>query len=652
MSREKSPEVSQKPSDLWLSLGAMGLAVYGFVRLGADVVYTGWEKLDELRNPHPNNPTFPLDENGQRFFGIDMSYGRNLQGSINAYKNWTRFGSGQIDGLLDERQPKDVAPILNQIGRNFITEGSNLMQTSWLFRYTENKVYVDQGRNTLWIDDDSYDLNNRFEMNLAGAWMQSKLEQINLNLQISLAPKDADQGERPIAISDLEGDLQSLTWLKRSKAPISMDDNTFQFFPREHMVKTARVLQAVSGLGLDLPSKINWCNGCFKGGEGRTISEDEDGKAKVTREKGIVGGQITSWLFSQNIVLESDNLSNGVAHELGHYMAGKNDYLRLYRDIRGYSGLAESFRDRLKYVTDYAMLNEGEDFADTFSDYMMKGSTFRALLSELQFSSPEDWAVLQAKYNFIKNVVFRGEEFDADGKKRVPILEEMEEEFSGISWSVKDRSLVIKPTPASWPNRRYVMKNIPILLDGKIEYFNVGVGYDPKSDAYSVSLSVLRGDIRPLPKELVLLPTPGKDRVLVEVKETSNKDVRQKIETGISPQNKLNLGSEGPIDLQLEVKSLTPIEVGQERNIRINGWRWIGESTEGGYVDVPIFLGESVLRVTDGHPVLIGSGPHLGSDDKGETKFWIVSAKDREGNLQSGAIQDRYIGERAGTQIQ
>ena len=63
----------------------------------------------------------------------------------------------------------------------------------------------------------------------------------------------------------------------------------------------------------------------------------------------------------------------------------------------------------MDFVSGYAMSDPFEDFAETYAYYVLHGNDFRALTATS--------AALYAKYNFMKDVVFNGQEFDTDDGK-------------------------------------------------------------------------------------------------------------------------------------------------------------------------------------------------------------------------------------------
>lgn len=62
----------------------------------------------------------------------------------------------------------------------------------------------------------------------------------------------------------------------------------------------------------------------------------------------------------------------------------------------------------MDFISGYAMSDPFEDFAETYAYYVLHNADFKAMIKTSE--------ALEAKYNFMKNMVFEGQEFDtADG---------------------------------------------------------------------------------------------------------------------------------------------------------------------------------------------------------------------------------------------
>lgn len=383
------------------------------------------------------------------------------------------------------------------------------MQMAWILGYNRDLVQMDQNAQNLWVNGENFDLGSRYERQLAAAWMQTKVLMLDRSVDRDIIKwsgeldsfKDEEISQQE---SELGEDLELLMWLKGRKAPIEMTEESFAFFPREEMVASARVVRAVDQLGFDLPREAVWCS--------TTCLNRKDRKEKIMDEKGEikeVDFSIDGIVYLDGkIELENTAGAGGLAHELGHLVSDQNKLLEEFRRLRGYSGQAPTV-DRLSHISLYATWKVEEDFAETFEAYLMDGEGFRALLQELRFHDPAAWAVLQPKYDFMKDKVFGGVEFSKDARTRVPYLEEREQEFAGLYWSAQTHSLEIRPNPNIWPGKRQLSKRYPVLKDGKIEIIQVYFSYDSKENSYSVSISNSQHSI----SEINFFPFPGDDGV-------------------------------------------------------------------------------------------------------------------------------------------
>jgi hypothetical protein len=138
-----------------------------------------------------------------------------------------------------------------------------------------------------------------------------------------------------------------------------------------------------------------------------------------------LGGGSTIILRCQNIA--DRELVSVLVHELGHiqdtgvmngnFWAGKSSFMDgaapVYLDDPSLEFYRISFLDESTrkstatdsdFVTGYAKTDPFEDFAETYNFYLLQGPAFREMLEESQS--------LQKKYDFMREVVFAGQEFD------------------------------------------------------------------------------------------------------------------------------------------------------------------------------------------------------------------------------------------------
>lgn len=125
--------------------------------------------------------------------------------------------------------------------------------------------------------------------------------------------------------------------------------------------------------------------------------------------------------------ITEDEMVSVLVHELGHvvdlgYLRGKTVHASGFRDgaqtiskddlsVKFYSLSWQSDEktkptaQRIDFVSGYAMSDPFEDFAESFNFYVLHGADFRTLATES--------ATLQAKYNFLRDEIFAGQEFDS-----------------------------------------------------------------------------------------------------------------------------------------------------------------------------------------------------------------------------------------------
>lgn len=158
------------------------------------------------------------------------------------------------------------------------------------------------------------------------------------------------------------------------------------------------------------------------------------------------------------VILRCKNVSDmelvGVfIHELGHikdtgvfkgdFWAGDSEFkdgsqiifnndlsLDFYRISFTNEHLLKQEASYMDFVTEYAMTDPFEDFAETFNFYLLHGNEFRYLIE----SSPK----LKQKYNYMKIFVFNGEEFHFDKDFNFTYIDQREYDSTLLSYNLKD----------------------------------------------------------------------------------------------------------------------------------------------------------------------------------------------------------------------
>jgi hypothetical protein len=125
--------------------------------------------------------------------------------------------------------------------------------------------------------------------------------------------------------------------------------------------------------------------------------------------------------------ISEDEMVSVFVHELGHitdlgYLRGKTSHASGFIDgsysipkddpsVSFYTlswlnaKKTKTTATRADFISGYAMSDPFEDFAESFDFYVLHGTDFRALTTES--------TTLQAKYNFLRDEIFAGKEFDS-----------------------------------------------------------------------------------------------------------------------------------------------------------------------------------------------------------------------------------------------
>lgn len=501
--------------------------------------------------PRPERPDFHVyeTENGTRFVGQAL-FESSIRESIEAYDAWQNFSQFTLQDALKRRQPEDVFQTLETININFIYEGVGILQSAKLVGLSSDQIQVDSKNQYLWLNDEGFDLGNRFDRLLAGTTIQSKIQLIDYNLQLAEAKESKkNYGLSPEEISvlsqELQEDLGYLTWLKKNLPNFELENDSVAFISKSEMVRIARLMQDLNLIKVEPPRRIKWCGAfCLENGKFSGIASPLTGRTE----------------------LDPNANTKTLAHEIAHTKF--NQLIPKFTLLRGRLGQAAT-DDRLSYITNYAMTNTMEDFAETFAYYVMHGDYFRDLLEELKVNDTKAYAALKQKYDFIKNEASEGLEFTDGGIVRNVKREQLQQEFAGISWNPRKRTLTIQPNPNSWPGKRYFAKEFPVLTEeNEIKKVTVSLEIGPSRsyDRFSYKLTIYHPE---LITNLSLQPQEGDDRVYVV------NDYR-----GISKQLS-DLGADESINfvppkteepdkktsIEIKVQSLSPIKSGQERKL-------------------------------------------------------------------------------------
>src|SRR3972149_116561 len=159
-------------ANIALRITGTAAMVYGYVEFASDAIW--WARGNSNVPPRPEAPVLPKDQEGFRRLEPDRDLHALIRQSLTTYENWQKFAEGRLQPLLNTRQPEAVWELLERASKNFVTEGANVLQTAWLLGYSQDLVQMEA--QNLWVNGEHFDLESRYERQLAAAWIQTKVE--------------------------------------------------------------------------------------------------------------------------------------------------------------------------------------------------------------------------------------------------------------------------------------------------------------------------------------------------------------------------------------------------------------------------------------------------------------------------------------------
>lgn len=518
--------------------------------------------------------------------------------SLRSYESWQGFSQRSLQPLLSTRQPKEVSRMFEQMIKNTVIGSVNLMQTASLLGFISDQVRYDASANKIWINRQDYDLNNRFHLQLVNSFLHTTMKSIDVNKRVHEYNSGRGKAELVLEAEQLDEDAQVLKWFRDLNPPIIMGDESFAFFPRDQMVMMARVYKAVDEVGFKLPDKVDWCNSeCIE----RT-------------DKQAVG---LAYLNENRTELENKADAEVFAHEVAHLISVQRNLLQKFGEIRGMKDKA-SEEDRLKYISEYAMTNNHEDFADTFAYYFADGDQFRLMLDQLRIHKPDEYTFMEAKYDFMKSEVFQGKEFSKNGKVRNEDLEKRRQQFAGLRWIPEEKRLEFEPNPDSWKDKKEEFFLLPVLEENDFKTLFVGFrleGYLQFRNEKQYTVYVFHTGMNVFPK-MTFFPMMGDDRVRVSSYKSTGipLEATDRLDVDIEQ-------TEDSLVVSFMVDSLEPVQSGQARlplYPLTNNGRGYGLYIEPDAADAIPYYDIQKFRVLE--------GPVLRQGNNKARKLWKVEA--------------------------
>lgn len=389
----------------------------------------------------PTETVFPVDQEGKRIDLFDTGLQRIVEKQLDVYNEFQIYSQIQLESLLEKPQPQDTIDTLHKMARNNLISSVNLINTARLTGYIQDRADMDSTYQVIRINSQNYDLNDRFQLQLANAWIQVKLNYLNKKIRLNtgrVLPEDRMWTES-LALED-EKEAELLEWFRSISTQINFSEDSFAFFPEWQMEPMARIFRAICNQGFVLPRKVDFCG------------------AKCLEEKKAIG---VAYMNQNTTEMENRAGTFVIAHEVAHLVSAQRDLMKQFTEIRNLPG-KDTPENRLKYVTEYAMTNPIEDFAETFAQYVINGDQFRFMLEQLRIHKPEEYEVLKKKYDFIKDRVFKGVEFSSKAQVRTLEEERAEEDFNGIQiFPEEGNKVVVSPNPQAYPEKKCHMLFFP-----------------------------------------------------------------------------------------------------------------------------------------------------------------------------------------------
>lgn len=439
--------------------------------------------------------TFPVDQEGQRQLIYDEGLKRVLAASLKSSEEWQLYSQLQLQRLLESKQPTEAIEALMQMARNSVMGNVNLIQTARLLKYIPDRVDISSDYSTLRINQQNYDLKNQFHLQLANSWVHTRM--MYLDQKILADTNRVPEEEREITkerLTYLDNEAKLLEWFRALNPQIVFREGSFVFFSQWEMVNMAKVFKVVAEQGYRIPDKFEWC-----------ASQCLDRYAANT-----IGVALTQ---ENRAELKNTAKTETIAHEIAHLVAANEGLIARYTALRGFYG-PDPIPNRLKYTSDYAMTSAHEDFAETFASYVISGEHFRRKLDQLRLHNPEAYAALNQKYDFMRNVVFKGVEFSSFAIRRDPDLEKKESDLTGIRlFPEQGNAIVIQPDPGL----KISFEVFPILVGDRFENVFVSRNIMYYKDYKGEESHSYRVDIFPSGKHIskvTLLPLVGDKKVM------------------------------------------------------------------------------------------------------------------------------------------
>jgi len=388
MAKEKENQSIEIPN--WVSLFALLTTVSVAGGFGT-IIGCQTEKylLDNPESAKITGKTTNLDE-----IKLNPEESKLLADQVQNYLQSKQIDSQIFINLLEN--PNDsLLTYTHQIAYDYLARGTALLQ---LTEGTE-KLTIEEGK--LSFEGREFDLSNQYDFHLASAIIDKSLEKYT--------QKQSDPSQ-----------IDNLLWLKDQNFDIRFENDSYAIFPPDRMQVIANLL--FYAREEPKPYVIEF----YRFGDNRFPSElggVYDCRYTKSLIDEIKGSFNQDYENSRNcpILISNSMDSTGIAHEIAHFLgfSSKTFDQKEFSSVVNHTIKNVESEIVLKddyYLSNHAMENNEEDFAETLAYYFNNGPYLRNLIQQTRWWDRGAYEILKAKYDFFQNK-FGGKQFTTSGKE-------------------------------------------------------------------------------------------------------------------------------------------------------------------------------------------------------------------------------------------
>ncbi len=362
--------------------------------LATEIVYLGVITEESISdyNSDDDGLTPPAEKQGidgiADFYGLDRGEGIDEFDKailIDQYKlaklAFTNYGSYE----LLTYNSSETTELLKQGRRSLLIDGANLIN-----KVKEREFFqIDEEKDSIkYLDQDlEFKLGDTYSEFLLGGIIDQLIE-------INSSENPVEKQEEAIAF------LKDLIWLSGQNLPIELKSDSYSFPNIQILSNMSRLYRTLAELKYPAPSTIIF----------GPYSKEHDAAGWYTIEK-------------NRVIVTSNAKPTSIVHEEAHHQADENPQFsqerfdEMFQNIVSQQGLDLENKDI--YVSDYAMKNLVENYAEVIEAYFTDGIGFRNQLKSLYLSGNPAYEVKKVVYEFAQDF-FGGKQYLRNGEEFFP----------------------------------------------------------------------------------------------------------------------------------------------------------------------------------------------------------------------------------------